>query len=323
MIKVGIVGAGFIGNIHAEALDELNNGELHMVYDIDPKAVSEFVKRHPCKVADSFEELLDSVDALILAIPTTARRRYLEMIFERRKPVLSEKPLARSIEEARWIVSEVKRTGTKFMVDHVVRFFPEYREIHNRILLGEIGRVSEARSFRGGPFPSWSNWFRSFKKSGGVILDLAIHDIDYWIWTLGEVEEIHARSLDFSENIKRDHCYIILSFKNGAVVHIEGTWAFPERSPFRTSVEVVGTKGMLSFESTHIAPVSVYESKGISVKSPFTLNPYARVMSSFLTSVEEDLPVEIPAEDAFKSLNVALMSIESARERKTVKVVSI
>ena len=321
VIRVGLIGAGFIGKIHAEAIEEVENVQLHMIYDINEKAAQDIAKRHSCRVASSFDQLLDSVDAVILAIPTTARRPYLEEIFRRGIPTLSEKPLARTLEEAEWIVSRVKETGTKFMVDHVVRFFPEYREVHLRVKGGSVGRVSEARSFRGGPFPSWSSWFRSFEKSGGVILDLAIHDIDYWLWTLGDVVEIQARSLNFSESIEKDHCYILLKFESGAVAHVEGTWAYPQNAPFKTSIEVVGSDGSLHFESTQISPLIVYEDDGTYVESPTFLNPYARVIKSFADSVERGTPVEVTAEDAFRALKIALLSIESAKERKTVKVV--
>jgi len=320
VIKVGIVGAGFIGKIHANALSEVENGVLHMVYDIDANAAQSLAQKHRCRVASSFDELLESVDAVVLAVPTTSRRDYLERIFEKRIPTLCEKPLARTLEEAEWIVSKVAETGTKFMVDHVVRFFPEYAEVNKRVRAGEIGTVSEARSFRGGPFPAWSQWFRSFNKSGGVILDLAIHDIDFWLWTLGNVREVRAQSLDFSEHISKDHCYVILAFDNGAVVHIEGTWAYPPQAPFKTAVEVVGSKGTLSFENTQVTPIAVYTEGETRIESPARLSPNARVMESFLNSIERDLPVQVTAEDGLKAVEISLLAIKSAIEKRTVKV---
>ncbi|MCD6254396.1 MAG: Gfo/Idh/MocA family oxidoreductase [Thermotogae bacterium] len=320
MIRVGIVGAGFIGKIHAEALNQTRKGTLHMVYDIDPEAAKSFAQTYKCGIAGSFEKLLESVDVIVLAVPTTYRRNYLERILEQRIPTLCEKPLARTLEEAEWIVSKVKETGTKLMVDHVVRFFPEYAEINERIKSGEIGNVSEARSFRGGPFPGWSQWFKSFRMSGGVILDLAIHEIDYWVWTLGNIREVRAQSLDNSENISKDHCYVILAFENGALVHIEGSWAYPPHAPFKTAVEVVGSKGTLSFESTQIAPLKIFDEEGEKVESPFILNPYARVMESFLDAVEKDLPVAIPAEDGLRAVKISLLAIRSATEKRAVKV---
>lgn len=319
MIKVGIVGAGFMGKIHAESLKQLNNGCVHAVYDVNPEMAESFAKTYNCRVAGSFEELLESVDAVVLAVPTTFRKDYLESVFKKNVPTLCEKPLARTLEEAEWIAKRVKETKTKFMVDHVVRFFPEYREIQKRIKEGEIGVVSEARSFRGGPFPRWSRWFKSFKMSGGVILDLAIHDIDFWIWTLGDVREVRAQSLDFSEEIAKDHCYIILVFENGALAHIEGTWAYPSDAPFKTAVEVVGSNGTISFESTQITPLRIYDEGGEKVESPVAMGPYVRVMESFLNAIEKDLPVEISAEDGLRAVKVSLMALKSSVERRTVK----
>lgn len=314
MVKVGLIGAGFIGQVHARSLSKLSEASLEMVYDINVESSQRIAKEYEAKVADSFETIIKHCDAIVLAVPTDVRHTYLEKAFKTGKPILCEKPLARTVEEGEWILRNVKSTHCIFTVGHVVRFFPEYVNIRNQVLKGKVGDVCEVRSFRGGPLPDWSSWFKSFKRSGGSILDLAIHDIDFWIWVLGKVKKVSARSLDRSENITKDHCYVLLSFENGALVHIEATWAYPPNSPFRTSVELTGSKGSISFNSIDFSPLSVYIEEKSFTESPAYLDPYAKVMKSFVNSVIKNSEPEVTVEDAFRSLEIACLALKSAQK---------
>jgi len=322
MIRVGIAGAGFIGRVHAQSVDMMDNAVLSGIFDKNLEAAKSLAQLYNSNFFETFEELLDNSDVVILAIPTPYRKDFLELSIKKGKHVFCEKPLARTIEEAYRIKQIVKASKVKFMVDHVVRFFPEYRKIHDMILEGKVGDVSEVRSFRGGPFPGWSNWFKSFQKSGGVLLDLAIHDIDFWSWTLGEVQSIKAYALDFSESIERDHGVVIMKFRSGAIAHIEATWAYPKGSAFRTMAEVVGSNGRAKFDSESFNPLTIYSKNSRESLSPHSLTPWGVALKEFLKAVENDTEVPVSVDDGVKAVELSLKAIDSAKtgETKVVKL---
>ena len=165
MIRVGVVGAGFIGRIHAQSAHDIRIAELSGVYDKRKDVAERVVEEFGGEVFDSYEQLLEKSDVVVLAVPTPFRGEYLEKALRMGRHVFCEKPLARTLEEAERIREIVRTSHSKFMVDHVVRFFPEYRKIRDSVASGKLGEISEVRSFRGGPFPGWADWFRSFEKS--------------------------------------------------------------------------------------------------------------------------------------------------------------
>lgn len=323
MLKVGLVGVGFVGTIHACSLKQLQSeGLIDFVgiYDADESRSKDKARKWKVRSFENYEELLENVDAVILAIPSHVRKEMILRAFDEGKHVFSEKPLARCLEDGEEIIDRLKeKRSLKFMVGHVLRYFPEYEMIRDRILLGDLGKIASIRSFRGSAIPSWGEWFRDFKKSGGVILDLAIHEIDFWIWVLGDVESILARSLSFGEKMEYDYAQILLEFKGGAIAHIEGAWVKASSYPFRFMEEVVGTKACIHFDSLSSTPIWVY-TEDLSSDYPYDPVPYAKMMRDFILWIEEGKKPRIDPESALKSLDITLKIIRSAVEVKEVKV---
>src|SRR5688572_21354255 len=101
---------------------------------------------------------------------------------------------------------------------------------------------------RGGGQPKGEGmWFRDYERSGGVLLDLAVHDFDWLRWTLGEISQVYSRSLGITRGSGPDYALTTLSFASGAVAHVESTWMDP--SGFRVAVEVAGSEGIIEYDS--------------------------------------------------------------------------
>jgi len=320
MIKVGIIGAGFMGRTHAASIVELEDTELVGFYDLIPEKSKKLAKKFGGKVFKNSEELFKESDMVVLAIPPTERKSYYDRLIDLGKPIFAEKPLFRTFEDAKWLEKKLSEKPVPFMVGHVVRYFPEFLIVKEEYSKGNLGEISMIRSSRSSSIPLWADWFKKFSLSGGVILDLAIHDIDFWAWMLGPVESIKATSNSFSENIETDHCMVIMKFKNGAIVHIEGGWSYPPGSPFKYSYEVVGTKKTLYFDSLKNHTIVSYQG-GINFSRPTFVNPYKIMMADYIKALKEGKPAPIKPEDGIRSLRLALKAIESAKNGEVIRKV--
>jgi len=217
---------GTMGRQHMDAYRQMPDVAVAAVYDHHADRAAAFAQEYGVSVASDLNALLAACDIIDICTPTYRHAEYALPAIEAGKAVVCEKPLARTLEDCQRIVEAVKAHNTLFMPAHVLRFFPEYRTAHQLIRNGVIGAVAAVRMRRGGDFPrTKSDWYADFEKSGGVILDLIIHDFDWMLWTLGAVERVYAKSLTFRNLQHLDYTLVTLKFKNGAVGHIEGAGA--------------------------------------------------------------------------------------------------
>ncbi len=324
MWKVGIIGAGTMGRMHAEGWQNTGRAKVEAIYDPRPEAAKALADRYSASPTD-LPTLLERVEIVDVCTPTYTHHQYVIEAAKARKHILCEKPLARTLEQAKEMLEEVKKADIKFMVAQVLRWFPEYRKAKQMIDAGAIGKPAIARTVRGGAFPiGVGDWYADFEKSGGVILDLIIHDFDFLHWCFGEVERVYAQALTFKKLDHQDYTLVLLRFRSGVIGHIEGIFAYPPGSPFRTAYEIVGDKGMLIFDNQSSMPLRILakaeeKSRGVAVpESPLAENPYFLEIEHFLTCIEEGKEPEVTGEDGFRALRTALAAIESAREGKVV-----
>jgi predicted dehydrogenase len=243
------------------------------------------------------------------------------------KAIVCEKPLARHLPDCDEIVAACTRLGTRLFVAQVVRFFPQFAAAKAQIEQGRIGKPGVIRTIRAGAFPAGRPVFADFALSGGVILDVGIHDIDFQRWCMGEVERVFARGLTFGGVKERDHALITLRFVNGGVGHIEAGWASPP-GQWRTRLEICGDGGMLEWDSAQDEPITQImvnatgEGKRISNHSPFapTDNPYHAELAHFLACLESGRPFLVTPHDARMAVKVALAAIESVRTGRPVEI---
>ena len=218
----------------------------------------------------------------------------------------------------------------------VVRFFPQFAKAKETLDSGAIGAPGLIRTVRGGSPPGGGGWgsassarsyYNDFDKSGGVILDVSIHDIDYQRWCFGEVERVFARGLRFAGQNPKDHALISLRFANGAIGHIEGSWAYPP-GLWRTRIEMAGTAGLLEWDSLDQQPVEWRiqpdaDSPAVSgAASPLadTDDPYYRELAHFIDAVENDKPLSVTAYDGLMAVKICLAAIESQRRGEAVRI---
>jgi predicted dehydrogenase len=313
MTRIGIVGAGFMAETHAAAYDGLPDVELAAV--ASPNSAADFASDHG--VAESYatvDELVAEadVDAVDVCSPTFTHDEAVRTALDADLDVFCEKPLSNTLEGAEALADAARDADRTVMVGHVVRFFPQYEQIREEVERGAVGDVGVARARRLSPFPEWGDWFADEDASGGVLLDLAIHDLDYLRWTLGDVERVFARH---SAQGLKEHAHVTLRFESGARGYVEASWAQPEGSGLGMELEVAGADGLLEFDFDEATPVSVRTdgADAPSTPDPLGVEPYRRELRAFADAVESGAEPPVTVDDAVEAVRLAAAARRSVR----------
>ncbi len=320
-MRVGIVGAGAMGMTHAAAWPA-TPAEVVGVVAKTPELARPLAECYPCRVYPSLAALLPDVDIVEICTPTYLHHEMVLQAAAAGKHVICEKPLARTVAQGQEMIAACKRAGVKLLVGHVIRFFPEYVLAKKTVDSGRIGRPAVIRLERHvfQPRKADDNWFVDFEKSGGMMMDLMIHDFDYARWIAGDVTSVYAKSiLSQDPRAPVDHGLAILTHKGGAISHVEGSWAYPPPT-FQTAFDIACERGLLVHDSGATAPITVYahgqaESAGDVPlpASPLAESPYTTEIKAFYNAIANDVPAPVTAADGLAAVQIALAAIESAQ----------
>jgi UDP-N-acetylglucosamine 3-dehydrogenase len=312
-MRVGLVGAGFMGGVHLHAYTGIPEVEVVGVADArleSAVAGAEIVGARPYI---SYEELVatDDVEVVDVCLPTAFHRDLAVRAAGEGRHVILEKPIARTMEDAQQIVDAFSGDGPRLFVGHVVRFFPEYVGIKQKIDAGDLGTIGVVRTSRRSPFLlGWNDWYADWRVSGGVLLDLVIHDFDYLRWTLGEVERVYARGMLGHEYNRLDYVLVTLRFESGAIAHVEGHWGYP--GPFNYSIEVAGSDALLTVDSTEPAPLHMIGGAPEEIPDLASgKSPYEKELEHFIHCVATGEEPIVHAQDACEALRIGIGATES------------
>ena len=325
-MRVGIVGTGFMGQTHAAGWAETPAVIAGFVSKNGETAVS-LTHQYGGKIYPDLASMLADVDVVDICTPTHLHHDMVLQAAAAGKHVVCEKPLARTLAQAQEMMAACDAAGVKLLVAHVVRFFPEYALAKQKVESGEVGKTAVIRLKRGAfqPKKAQDNWFVDFEKSGGMMLDLMIHDFDYARWVGGEVVQVYAKTVGNSQSgASVDHGLAILTHENGTISHVEGSWAYPPPL-FRTQLEIAGDNGLIQFDSGQMAAISVHlHERGADAPdvalpgSPLDESPYTTQIKEFYDYLENDGDVRITAVDGYKALQIALAAIQSSQTGQPV-----
>lgn len=320
-----VIGAGTMGRTHAAAYASMEDINLVGIVDQDADRAIQLAEQTGTEWFRTYEEAVEKVlkiDVVSICVPTPFHKEYLEKAADNDSHVVCEKPLARSLEDARDMIAYCKEKGVKLFVGHVVRFFPEYVKAKEVLDAGKIGKPAVVNTTRGGAFPTASNdWYSNYGYSGGLVLDMIIHDFDYLRWCFGEVVRVYAKSTRGRVISRLEYALVTLRFESGVIAHVEGTWAHDR---FTTKLEIAGSEGIIKHDSSKIEPVlkSVKQSdaaQGVAVpESPLEKNPYEVELRHFLDCIVCDREPIVTPEDAYKAMEISLAALESIETGKVV-----
>ncbi len=195
-MRVGIVGTGFMGQTHAAGWAATPAVIAGFVSKDEQTAVS-LQNQHGGKIYPDLDSMLADVDVVDICTPTHLHHQMVLQAAAVGKHIVCEKPLARTLAQAQEMMEACDAAGVKLLVAHVVRFFPEYALAKQKVASGEVGKTAVIRLKRGSfqPKKAQDNWFVDFEKSGGMMLDLMIHDFDYARWVGGDVVQVYAKTV--------------------------------------------------------------------------------------------------------------------------------
>ncbi|HEY3535143.1 MAG TPA: Gfo/Idh/MocA family oxidoreductase, partial [Pedococcus sp.] len=176
-LRVGVVGAGSMAQAHVPAWRAL--GAEVSVQSL--RTPTSFAERHGVAVADSLAALVASCDVVDVCSPTSTHEEVVLAALAGGRDVVCEKPLARTSGAAQSLVDRATDAGRMLFPAHVVRYFPAYRDAEQRVRAGEVGTVRRLSLRRQVASPH-EGWFHDLEASGGVVLDLMVHDLDQALW---------------------------------------------------------------------------------------------------------------------------------------------
>jgi predicted dehydrogenase len=330
MIRVGIVGLGFMGRMHYRCWKGLPGASVTAVCEANPAVLAaagkpqegniggaaDHVDLDNLTVFSDLDELLKSgkVDALSITLPTFLHPDTTVRSLEAGVHVLCEKPMALSVDECDRMVAAAKSARRVLQIGHCIRFWPEYVVTRDLIRSQQYGRVISASFRRFSALPSWSpdNWFADEARSGGQPLDLHIHDSDF-------VHDLFGMPESVSSVADGPLSYIATQYRysGGPAVVAEGTWRMSTSFGFEMSFVIVLEHAVIVLDSTRTPSFRVCPAEGAAFTPDVPSGDgYTREIEYFAQQVRGETvePVVTP-EQSRDTVRLVLAEKRSARER--------
>jgi len=341
MIRVGVVGIGFMGKMHfgvhqagrkskVVAIADVNKAKLEGDWSSiagnidDPSAKG--VDLTGIKAYAKAEDLIKDpdVDLVDITLPTYLHADYAIKALKAGKHVLCEKPIALTMAQAERMVAAAKKAKGLFMVAHCIRFWPEYEVLKKIIDKKTYGPVFGATFRRLSPTPvwGWRNWLQKHKLSGGALIDLHIHDVDFVNHLFGRPQSVTAVGMSKTSG-GVDHIVAHYTFRRKNLqVTAEGGWAFPPAFPFSMAFTVICEKATIEYSSSASPSLTVYTAAGktLTPKVPAG-DGYSREIDYFLNCIRKgEKPTRVTPEDARDALKVAWAEMRAIRSGRRSSV---
>lgn len=331
MIRVAVLGAGRIGQIHAANVAANCRAKLVAVVDPIEAAARSLSEKLGCEAATDAVAVIEraDVDAVVIGTPTDTHARLMLAAARAGKAVLCEKPVDLDMEQTDAAVAELERLGVPVMMAFNRRFDPSNIELRRAIDAGDIGDVRQVIiSSRDPGLPP-----RDYvAHSGGIFRDMAIHDFDMARFLLGEEPiEVYAtasRIVDpalMSEFDDYDTLMVVMKTASGKQCHInccrQAVYGYDQR------FEILGAKGMLLNDNLRPSTVRRYNANETEALQPLLnfflqryTDAYRNELDAFLRAIEEKMPMPVSPLDGRRALRLAECALESVMTGRAVAV---
>lgn len=328
MIKIGLIGCGFMGSMHSACYSVIDGIEVTAIADVRPEKAAEIAANHPgCKIYKTGMELIagEKLDAVDVCLPTYLHAEHAIAAMRAGMNVFVEKPVARSVAEGEEMIRVQKETGKLVQVGLVIRSWNEYMWLKENYDAGKFGKILCANFTRLSSHPTWGweNWLDDPARSGTAALDLHVHDADFVRYLMGEPKTVYAKGGRNPDGLL-EHITAIYDYGD-AEVTVEGGWGYAASFPFTAVFRVVFEKGtaLLGGDGLHFYWNDGTDEK-IVIKEEFQGNNNAGGNLSSLGGYYNELKyfanclstgaanTRAPLDDSVKSLALVLDEIEQA-----------
>jgi myo-inositol 2-dehydrogenase/D-chiro-inositol 1-dehydrogenase len=332
-VRVGVIGVGRIGRMHAELLArQVPGAALAMVHDAFPQAAEEVGAELGVPVAGGVEELLASpdVDAVAICASTETHADLLVAAARAGKPTFCEKPISLDLPEVDRALAAIEDAGVPVQIGFNRRFDPAHEAVARAVADGTLGEVRLVRISSRDPAPPPMEYVRG---SGGIFLDMTIHDFDMARYVTGsEVVEVFARGAvrvdpGFAEAGDVDTAVVMLTHENGCMTVIdnsrEAAYGYDQR------VEAFGALGMAASENplAHTGVVRTAAGTSAPALPYFYLEryvpSYVREWEAFVAALRDEQAPPVGPADGRAPLVIGLAAWRSLRENRPVAVAEV
>jgi predicted dehydrogenase len=329
-MRVGILGAGFMGGTHARAFRKLPGVEIVAISSREIGKAEKLTADVGGKpTTDDMAIVNDpSIDVISNTLPTTLHAEFTIAALEAGKHVLLEKPFALTADGCDGMLAAQKKTGRILMLAHVCRFWGDYVSLVEFVHGGAIGKPISAVATRLSQVPGWADWFLDPKLSGGAVLDLCVHDFDITNWVLGTPKTVYARGKEQRPGLWNQIHAVVDYGASEAIV--EGSEFMPNGYPFTAALKVLcegGTAeflfraGGVSVEQGGGSTLLVYEPGKAYPLKPKPGDAYENQIAYFVDCVNKGkMPVLGTPEQARLAVAVADAARQSLETGKVVAV---
>jgi scyllo-inositol 2-dehydrogenase (NAD+) len=319
-----------MGMVYAEDLAyRVPQANLYAASDINPEIEAKAKALGASKWYPDYHDLIDdpSVDAVVIITPTSTHRDIIVAAAKAGKAVFCEKPLSISLEEAREVDRIISETGVFFHMGFMRRFDRGYRAAKEKIDQGVIGTPVLFKASSRDPFrPSLE--YMDPRHSGGIMIDMGIHDIDLARWMMGEVSSVYTIGgvLAYPE-VRQvgdiDNAVVTLTFYSGALGVIDlsrsGVYGYDIRA------EILGTKGTLKVGYLRETPVTVLNRDGVTHDTvPYFMERFERAyidqLQNFIEHLSTGKAPSISCADGVADLEVAYAATRSLKESRPIEL---
>lgn len=333
MIKIGMVGLGRIGQLHLFNMQHLISGVSVVAACSRTEKSLEYAKKHGVnRLFTSFESMLSEggIEAVVIASPTALHFQHLKLAVSAGKHIFCEKPIDLSIENVQEIKKLLDVNPVKFMVGFNRRYDPNILKIKKNLNAGQLGVIQSINLISRDPGPPPMEFI---KTSGGLFLDMAIHDFDLARYLMdSEIIEVFSTSsifgslpLDTVGDV--DTAVTILKFKNKGFATIENSrnssYGYDQR------VEVFGEKGLLSTQNKTDNTVIFATHNGFNYPKPVGFfierykESYLNILKSFVQCLIQNKEPDLTFQDGLKSLVISLAAKKSSQENRKISLSEI
>lgn len=305
MLKVGLIGFGFMGRMHFDnyermmkegkpvqlvaicdlLIDTLKNSKAggNMATDKEVYDLS------PYRLYDDIEAMLanEQLDVIDITLPTPLHAEWTCSLLERGYHVACEKPAARTAADAKKMAETAAKTGKKLLIGQCLRFWPAYEYLKETVESGRFGQATGGYFFRGSGAPA--NWFMDAKQSGGCLLDMHIHDTDMVQWLFGKPEKVSTLGKNVCSNEGFDIVSTNYFYEDGKVVNAQSDWSLEGDHGFEMTYRVNFEKGNIVFKNGSVK-VNPNDAPGF-VPELNSDTGYYRELVYFIDAINQNTPI--------------------------------
>lgn len=335
MLKVGIIGAGRIGKVHTESIcNYVKNAEVKAIADpFLSEETAAWAKKLGVEVAtkDYHEILADpEIGAVLICSSTDTHSPISIEAIHAGKHIFCEKPIDHDVAKINEVRKALEGTGLKYQVGFNRRFDHNFEAVRNAVQAGKIGEPHIVKITSRDPEPPSAAYVAV---SGGMFLDMTIHDFDMARFLVGsDVEEVYVQSAvlvdpAIGEAGDVDTAVITMKMTNGALAVIDNSrraaYGYDQRA------EIFGSKGMVAVENDSVSNAKIATADGVTGEKPLFffleryMQAYAKEVTAFVDAVVNDTEVPVNQGDGLKAVLIGLAATKSAKEHRPVKISEI